>query len=633
MRRIGILLLMIGAGFAGLTIQGFAADQTSPHGDLEENCNLCHSATGWVPAKFSEDWKHEKHGFALENSHETVPCLSCHVNLKFEVAGPACIDCHQDIHETEFGTDCSQCHTTVTFEDPAAFRRGHQSTRFPLTGAHLTAECAECHASVVGELQYIGTPTACEVCHVSDRDRAKDPDHNEAGLITNCESCHQTTAWAGADFDHSFFPLSEGHAGVDCASCHLEGQAYEEVSADCYACHQATFEATTAPDHIAANFPTDCAGCHTTSEWGDGAFDHDFFTLSQGHAGVDCASCHVGGDFSETPTTCEACHMADFDNSQEPIHADAEFATDCASCHDLSGWENGIYDHSFFALTQGHADANCSDCHVGGELFSTTSSDCYACHQLDYEGAGEPDHIVANFPTDCAECHTTSEWGDGTFDHDFFTLTQGHAGVDCASCHIDGVFAGTPTDCEACHMADFDNSQEPIHADAEFATDCASCHDLSGWENGIYDHSFFALTQGHADANCSDCHVGGALFSTTSADCYACHQTDYENAVPDHPGAGFPTDCTDCHNTTMWEGAVFDHDGTYFPIFTGKHRKGETWDDCTECHVSPGDFSTFSCIDCHKHSDENDVTDQHDGEQGFIYESFACYDCHPDGRK
>ena len=40
---------------------------------------------------------------------------------------------------------------------------------------------------------------------------------------------------------------------------------------------------------------------------------------------------------------------------------------------------------------------------------------------------------------------------------------------------------------------------------------------------------------------------------------------------PDHTAAGFSTDCATCHSETAWEPSTFDHDGLYFPIYSGEH--------------------------------------------------------------
>ena len=55
------------------------------------------------------------------------------------------------------------------------------------------------------------------------------------------------------------------------------------------------------------------------------------------------------------------------------------------------------------------------------------------------------------------------------------------------------------------------------------------------------------------------------------------------------------------------------------------------WNECIECHTTPGDFKAFSCIDCHEHNDPNELRDDHDGVNGYKFESNACYECHPRG--
>ncbi|MFK5959136.1 MAG: hypothetical protein QM495_09760, partial [Lutibacter sp.] len=112
--------------------------------------------------------------------------------------------------------------------------------------------------------------------------------------------------------------------------------------------------------------------------------------------------------------------------------------------------------------------------------------------------------------------------------------------------------------------------------------------------------------------------------------CVTCHQNDYDTTNdPNHLSAGFSTDCTACHTTGGWTPSTFDHDSQYFPIYSGKHQ-GE-WDQCIDCHTT-NNYSTFSCIDCHEHSNKAEVDNDHKGESGYVYESNACYNCHPTGQ-
>jgi hypothetical protein len=142
-----------------------------------------------------------------------------------------------------------------------------------------------------------------------------------------------------------------------------------------------------------------------------------------------------------------------------------------------------------------------------------------------------------------------------------------------------------------------------------------------------FDHDFFPLTLGHDIQDCNACHENGN-FNNTPTDCFACHMEDYQTAQnPNHQAAGFPTDCVQCHTTNPgWMPATFDHDEMYFPIYTGKHD--DVWSSCTDCHMNPNNYAVFDCLSCHPAGDTND---EHDGVSGYVYESNACFACHPDG--
>jgi len=137
------------------------------------------------------------------------------------------------------------------------------------------------------------------------------------------------------------------------------------------------------------------------------------------------------------------------------------------------------------------------------------------------------------------------------------------------------------------------------------------------------------LTGKHQTVNCADCHQNG--YANTPAECVACHQTEYNNTnEPNHQAANFPTTCQDCHSTSAWSPANWDHDGQYFPIYSGKHN-GE-WNVCADCHVNSADYSQFECINCHEHN-KSKMDEEHREVANYVYQSQACYDCHPNGKK
>ncbi len=132
----------------------------------------------------------------------------------------------------------------------------------------------------------------------------------------------------------------------------------------------------------------------------------------------------------------------------------------------------------------------------------------------------------------------------------------------------------------------------------------------------------FALVGDHATAACASCHVNG-VYKGTPRTCVGCHQTQY-NATrdPNHAAAGFPTSCDSCHRAadTSWDRGTFTH---RFPR-TGRHNVS-----CAQCHTTPNNFRAFSCTVCHTRSETDN---EHRGRGGYVYESNACYSCHPQGR-
>jgi len=64
----------------------------------------------------------------------------------------------------------------------------------------------------------------------------------------------------------------------------------------------------------------------------------------------------------------------------------------------------------------------------------------------------------------------------------------------------------------------------------------------------------------------------------------------------------------------------------YFPIYSGEHEG--KWNQCSDCHTNPSNYAVFTCLTCHGLTETNN---QHNGVSGYVYESNACLECHPDG--
>jgi hypothetical protein len=213
-----------------------AQSQTSrnPHGPIDIPCENCHTATSWKPIRAIPEFDHDKTRYPLRGMHEKVQCVECHTKLVFKNVGSTCADCHADIHRRQFGANCEQCHTVNGWNVSVQAIQNHFN-RFPLVGAHASLECDACHkGAATGQFQ--GLSTQCYSCHAKDFQLAANPNHVNAKFSTTCETCHGVNTWLDATFDHAQtgFLLTNGHANVACASCHINNNYNLVVAAtDC----------------------------------------------------------------------------------------------------------------------------------------------------------------------------------------------------------------------------------------------------------------------------------------------------------------------------------------------------------------------------------------------------------------
>ncbi len=462
------------------------AEVVSPHGTFDEPCELCHVADGWKKARISKEFDHSKYGFPLEGAHAGTECLFCHTNLDFEKIDSDCVACHQDVHQGEFGTECSACHGTRTFVDRVEQLSLHRETRFPLTGAHSTLDCQQCHRSGQAGLQFVNTPTECFACHAESYAATTSPDHRQAGMGTDCRDCHGMVTWSGGGFDHgeTGFPLTGAHRTAECSQCHVGGRFTKERS-DCYACHVADYAGTTDPNHVGAGFGTECEACHGTTTWGGADFDHDqsAFPLTGSHRAVACTECHPGGRFAGTNADCYACHQRDYDGAVAPKHVAGAFPHSCESCHGTSSWAGAQFDHSStgFRLQGAHLAASCIDCHVNNQ-FSGLGSQCVDCHRGDYDATSNPPHGGAGFGIDCESCHSASTWSGARFDHDsdFFPIYSGkhrRKWDDCQDCHSNSSNYASFS-CLGCHPhSDRTKTDKKHRGKGGYRYDSLACYD------------------------------------------------------------------------------------------------------------------------------------------------------------
>ncbi|MCB1048943.1 MAG: hypothetical protein KDC10_17275, partial [Calditrichaeota bacterium] len=119
----------------------------------------------------------------------------------------------------------------------------------------------------------------------------------------------------------------------------------------------------------------------------------------------------------------------------------------------------------------------------------------------------------------------------------------------------------------------------------------------AAWVPTSFNHTTMTdwpMTGAHQGMACISCHAGG-VYTGTPAECWGCHQTDYQEADdPDHAGGSYPQDCTLCHSNLSWEGADFNHDLTSFPL-VGQHASVA----CASCHTSGYAGTPSACEACH----------------------------------
>jgi hypothetical protein len=611
----------------------FANTNNPPHMQLglPHDCGTCHSTTDWLNAKFD----HAVYArYPLTGMHATVSCAQCHTNNNYTSTPTDCYSCHKgDFTGTTnpnhitagFPTNCSLCHSTSGWS-PSTF--DHSTTKFPLTGAHITVGCTQCHTNN----NYTTLPTTCYGCHQADYNGTSNPAHAAAGFPTDCTLCHNTASWTSATFNHNntAFPLTGAHISVACAQCHTNNN-YTTLPTNCYGCHQADFAGTSNPAHVAAGFPTDCTLCHSTSTWTSSTFNHAaVFPLTGAHATVPCAQCHTNNNYTTLPTNCYGCHQADWNGTNNPSHAAAAFPTTCDTCHTTSNWTSVNFNHAVYAnypLTGVHATLTCVQCHTNNNYTSTPTA-CYSCHQADFNGTTNPNHVASGFPTDCSICHTTSGWSPSSFNHNntAFPLTGAHTTVACAACHTNNNYTTLPTNCYGCHQSDWNGTTNPSHASAGFPTTCETCHTTTSWAGATFDHNStpFPLTGAHINVPCNQCHINNQ-FAGTPTDCYSCHKADFTGTTnPNHVTAGWPTTCTTCHTTTAWIPATLPASyHTFFPL-----NHGGANGVCATCHTNSSDYSVFQCTGCHTAAATNP---QHSGVSGYVYNSVNCYACHRNG--
>ena len=204
------------------------------------------------------------------------------------------------------------------------------------------------------------------------------------------------------------------------------------------------------------------------------------------------------------------------------------------------------------------------------------------------------------------------------FDHfsSSFPLFGAHAAVECAECHVRGIFKGTPRQCSHCHTPGSLVNASGKHAQhIPSSNQCEECHNNSAWWPA------FQMDHGAIVGSCQNCHNGG------SAEGKHLNHIVSSNA------------CENCHNSRSWLPAVYDHSdaiGSCSSCHNGVQQSGKSADhlltsfECDSCHTirgwSPARFNhsgiTATCSSCHNGTTATGKHPQH------VVTTTECGVCH-----
>ncbi|MFC2115874.1 hypothetical protein ACFLTU_05325 [Bacteroidota bacterium] len=385
----------------------------------------------------------------------------------------------------------------------------------------------------------------------------------------SCSVCHSPKGWELDreiySFDHNStkLPLEGQHTSIGCRLCHPT-LVFSDAGTDCFDCH-------TDMHYQTVGF--DCGRCHTTESWivNNIADVHlqSRFPLLGVHLQADCMDCHPSASllrFEPLRIECVDCHMEDYAAASNPNHVLGNVSTNCIECHSMSAftWAESGFNHFFFPLTEGHEVFECSQCHTTDD-YSNISSDCFSCHETDFNATSNPNHITAEISTDCMQCHTTLPgWKPALFPiHDaLFPLTEGHALSECTDCHTVDDYSNISSDCYSCHQTDYKSASNPNHIAAALSVNCEECHTTRpGWKPAdfrVHDSQFFPIFSGKHQgqwSNCVDCHSNTDNYSVfTCLNCHEHNRTEMDDKHSEQAGYQYiSTACLMCHPTGTQE--------------------------------------------------------------------------------
>ena len=492
---------------------------------------------------------------------------------------------------------CVQCHQLGTAQGVPESNSHYSGLHALHLAAKAGAVCSECHGMANGTVgannhfKFLGTaamegPASDTVMPMGNASYYQMPAQT-CGTFTCHGTLHTNYSWKGGA-NHAVPFLGATHTGVNsstsfntnCASCHAQTGTTSPMATapTCTACHQ-------------AGTPTsllNCTSCHAKPPSGTSfpnvAGKHAKHEALAGVTNV-CAACHTGSDTGS---------QVHYD------HANGRPGKDAlrAAPGEVAG--SGAYNAKAGAASFNPSTLTCSNvsCHGGvlapswstGSIVSTSDAGCVQCHQLG-TAQGVPEnnshysgmhayHLALAGPTKgpvvCSDCHGMANGSAGANNHFRFLGTAAMEGPasdtvmpmgNASFYQMPAQTCGTFT----CHGTLHTNYSwkgganhavpflGPLHTivnnPATFASNCASCHALTG------------TSPMSVAPNCATCHQAGT--PTTLANCTSCHAkpptgSAFPNVAGTHPihnGLnGGNLACATCHTGSDTGSQVhYDH--------------------------------------------------------------------------
>ncbi len=290
---------------------------------------------------------------------------------------------------------------------PGPLSTAHQSQ--PLGGvsshAELSNDCSHCHVPV-----HCLSDSTCQDCHKDIAAQREDINslHGRLPGVSRCQACHPEHNGEEADLTKLAFQNVDHYMLAEFSlASHIADYDGEQMT---------------------------CQSCHSDE---DGSFAKE----------TDCITCHSSHDHNALATHIE------------------EYGSACTECHDGQDRMVKGFDHSQFALSGGHADHECAECH-SDQHYVGTSASCSSCHE-------EPEVHAGQFGLECARCHTDVAWTPAELKIHTFALEHGDEPIEtCEECHL---ATYTEYTCDSCH-----ENEEIVTAHVSLETtdiqQCADCH-------------------------------------------------------------------------------------------------------------------------------------------------------------